>query len=120
MSNLRTTEDIIQKNLECYNNRDLSGFMATFRDDIALYTFPDPEPAIEGIDAIRKFYKGLFDASPKLHATILKRITFDNKVIDHESIVGRMGVEAPLEIVVIYEVEDGKICRLTAIRKREA
>jgi hypothetical protein len=58
----------------------------------------------------------LFDASPKLHSTILKRIVFNNKVIDHERIVGRQGSDAPLEIVVIYEVNEGKIFRLTAIR----
>ena len=92
--------------------------MNTFSDEIALYNFPEPEPSIQGREAIRKFYNGLFSASPTLHSTILKRIAFDNKVIDHESIVGRMGVDSPLEIVVIYEVDNEKIRRLTAIRKK--
>ena len=120
MSKILTPEEVVQKNIHCYNNRDITGFMETFSKDIALYTFPDAEPSIRGIDAIQKFYTGLFDASPKLNSTILKRIVFDNKIIDHESITGRMGADIPLEIVVIYEVSKGKICRLTAIRKSEA
>jgi hypothetical protein len=109
-------EQVVQKNLECYNNRDIAGFMECFSADISLYTFPDPEPTLEGLEAIQKFYKQLFEASPKLHSTILKRILFNNKVIDHESIIGRQGSDVPLEIVVIYEVTEGKIFRLTAIR----
>jgi hypothetical protein len=62
-------------------------------------------------------YKELFDLSPNLHSTIVKRITFDNKVIDHESIVGRRGSDGIFEIVLIYEVKDNKIYKITAIRK---
>ena len=90
--------------------------METFSPDIALYTFPDPEPTIEGLDAIQNFYSQLFEASPMLRSTILKRIVFNNKIIDHESIVGRQRSDTALEIVVIYEVNEGKIFRLTAIR----
>jgi hypothetical protein len=64
-------------------------------------------------------YKELFDLSPKLHSTILKRITFDNKVIDHESIVGRRGADDVFEIVLIYEVKDNKIFKMTTIRNQQ-
>ena len=111
-----SAEQVVQKNVEGYNRRDIRGFMECFSPDISLYTFPDPEPTLEGLEAIQKFYKQLFEASPKLHSTILKRIVFNNKVIDHESIIGRQGSDVPLEIVVIYEVNEGKIFRLTAIR----
>ena len=111
-----TPEQVVQKNLESYNSRDIRRFIETFSTDITLYTFPDPEPTLEGLEAIKNFYSRLFEASPKLHSTILKRIVFQNKIIDHESIVGRQGSDIALEIVVIYEVNEGKICRLTAIR----
>jgi hypothetical protein len=109
-------EQVVQKNLECYNNRDISRFMECFSPDITLFTFPDPEPTLQGIEAIKNFYSRLFEESPKLHSTILNRITFGNKIIDHERIVGRLGADEPLEIVVVYEVNQGKIFRLTAIR----
>jgi len=111
-----SAEQVVQKNVEGYNRRDIRGFIECFSPDISLYTFPDPEPTLEGLEAIQKFYRQLFEASPKLHSTILKRIVFNNKVIDHESIIGRQGSDVPLEIVVIYEVNEGKIFRLTAIR----
>jgi hypothetical protein len=84
-----------------------------------LYTFPEAKPGTVGLDAVRKLYKELFDLSPNLHSTILKRITFDNKVIDHESIVGRRNSPGTFEIVLIYEIKDEKIYKVTAIRKEQ-
>ncbi len=110
-------EQIVQKNLTAYNKRDIKGFMASFSNDIALYNYGDTKPSIVGLEAISGFYKKVFDASPKLHSTILKRIVFDNKVIDHEQITGRVGSEKPVEIVLIYEVKNQKIVKMTAIRK---
>jgi hypothetical protein len=112
----RTAEEVVQQNVQCYNGRDIDGFMSTFTDDISLYLFGEDSPTVAGIDNIKKFYENLFDVSPKLHATILNRIAFDNKVIDHERITGRMGSDEVLELVVIYELKNGKICRVTAIR----
>lgn len=112
-----STEQIVQKNLTAYNKRDINGFIALFSDDIELYSYGDAKPSVVGIDAIKGFYKKVFDASPKLHSTILKRIVFDNKVIDHERITGRVGSEKPVEIVLIYEINDQKIVKMTAIRK---
>ncbi|HEX6227536.1 MAG TPA: nuclear transport factor 2 family protein [Chryseolinea sp.] len=111
-----TPEQVVQKSVDSYNSRDIKRFMETFSPDIALYSYREQEPTLEGLDALQTFYQKLFDASPALHATILKRIIFNNKVIDHERIVGRLGSDAALEIVVIYEINDSKIFRLTAIR----
>ena len=111
-----TPEQVVQKNVESYNARDIRRFMETFSPDISLYSFPEAEPMLEGLNAIENFYRKLFDASPNLHSTVLKRIVFKNKIIDHESIAGRLGSDNVIEIVVIYEINDGKIFRLTAIR----
>jgi hypothetical protein len=112
-----TTEQIVQSNLEAYNNLDLEKFMSWLSEDIELYSFSEMKLVASGKPAIEKLYKDLFTASPNLHSTILKRIVFDNKVIDHERIVGRKGAADVLEIVMIYEVKDGKIFKMTSIRK---
>ena len=112
-----SVEQIVQSNLEAYNNRELEKFMSWFSEDIELYSFSEMKLVASGKPAIEKLYKELFEASPNLHSTILKRIVFDNKVIDHESIVGRKGASDVLEIVMIYEVKDGKIFKMTSIRK---
>lgn len=112
-----TPEKIVQANLDAYNARNIEAFMELLSDDVALYNFQDATPIKEGKAALRSLYKNLFDQSPQLHSTILKRMVFDNKVIDHEYIVGRLGSDTPLEIILIYEIRNEKIYRLTTIRK---
>jgi hypothetical protein len=112
----RTPEEIVQENLDFYNQRNLEGFMSSFTDSIALFTFGKTEPVAKGKEAIRNLYKSLFDASPKLHSTILHRSIIGNKIIDHESIVGRKGSNVPIELVMVYEVSDDKIVRMTVVR----
>ena len=56
--------------------------------------------------------------SPSLHSKILTRTVFENKVIDHEFITGRNGNSTPLELVLIYEVQEEKITKITVIRAR--
>lgn len=110
-------EQVVQKNLDFYNKRDIEGFMSSFSDSIAFYNFSDNKITAMGLTEVRKLYTELFDSSPKLHSTILKRIIFDNKVIDHESIVGRRGSTDILELVLIYEVKNDKIYKVTVMRK---
>ena len=112
-----TPEQVVQQSLEAYNNRDIEKFMALFSDDIEMYNFNTGKLTAKGLQEVRKIYQDMFNVSPKLHSDILKRIVFDDKIIDHEYITGRMGSDTPLEIVLIYEVKAGKIVKTTAIRK---
>lgn len=59
----------------------------------------------------------MFNASPNLHSTILTRTVFENKVIDYESIKGRNGNDELLELVLIYEVNNEKITKVTVLKK---
>ena len=113
----RTPEEIVQENLDFYNKGDIEGFMTSFSDDIALFEFGKATPSYQGLDAIRKVYTRLFNSSPELYSTILHRAVMGNKVIDHESITGRNGKTEPLELVLIYEVNNQKISKMTVIRK---
>jgi len=98
--------DVVQRQLEAYNARDLERFAATYADDIAIYRMPATEPAIVGKENLRAIYRQRF-ASAGLHAEILTRIVLGNKVIDHERVVGIRDV--PLEALAIYEVAGGLI-----------
>jgi hypothetical protein len=113
----KSSNEVVQENLDYYNQRNIEGFMSSFSDSITLFTFGKIEPIAVGKEAIRNLYQGLFDASPKLHSTILTRTILGNKVIDHEYIVGRKGSDTPLELVMIYEVSGDKIVRMTVIRE---
>lgn len=112
-----SSEQIVQANLEAYNDRDIDLFMSFFSEEIELKNFDTGEVTASGITEIRKLYKGLFDASPNLHSEILKRTVFSNKIIDHEYITGRNGSAESLELVLIYETRDNKIIRMTVMRK---
>ncbi len=112
-----TPEQIVQENLDFYNNRDINGFMTSFSENIKIYNLGDPKPTVIGLENVKKVYTNLFEKSPKLYSTILKRIVFGNRVIDHESIAGRNGNTEVLELVLIYEVNDQKIYKITVLRK---
>ena len=112
-----TAEQIVQKQLETYNARDIQGFMSLFSQEVNLYRQGDPEPIATGFDQVKALYTNLFEKSPALHSTLTNRIVLGNTVIDHESITGRMGNPDELELVVIYEVKDEKIWRVTVINK---
>lgn len=112
-----TLEKIVQRNLNAYNSRDLETFMSCFHHEIKMYNFGIEKPSAQGLEEVRKIYQSLFEQSPKLHSTIIKRIIFENKIIDHESITGRLGIENPIEMVLIYEVNEEKIVKITAIKK---
>lgn len=114
-----TPEQVVQKQLASYNNRDIDGFMSTMAEHVTFHDFSDGRITIEGFAACKAFYSALFKASPKLHSTISSRTVFGNKVIDHESITGRNGNDEVLEFVLIYEVNDDKIIKVTVLRKEK-
>ncbi|MGA9269459.1 MAG: nuclear transport factor 2 family protein [Lutimonas sp.] len=110
-------EQVVQANLDAYNNGDIEGFMSYFSEDITVKNFDTGAITAENKKAVREIYTRLFESSPDLHSRILKRTVFDNKVIDHEYITGRNGSQEPLELVLIYEVRDSKIFRISVMRK---
>ena len=110
-------EEVVQENLDFYNQRNIEGFMASFSENIKVYELGSAKPSATGLLKVEKIYTELFKNSPKLHSTILKRIVMGNRVIDHESITGRNGNFEVLELVLIYEVENEKIIKITVIRK---
>lgn len=116
-SSSRSPEAIVQENLNFYNDRNIEGFMSSFSADIKLYSFQEEQAILSGLEAVRTFYKKLFDQSPRLYSLIVNRIVFDNKVIDYEFITGRNGATEPYEIILIYEVADSQITKITSIKK---
>ncbi|QLG45522.1 nuclear transport factor 2 family protein [Costertonia aggregata] len=112
-----TPEEVVQKQLETYNNLDIEGFMSVIGANIKIYDFETGKTTVDGYDQCKNVYDALFKSSPKLHSRILTRTVFDNKIIDHEYITGRKGSNTPLELVLIYEVNHEKITKITVLRK---
>jgi len=105
-------EVIVQKQLDAYNNRDIDGFMATYTEDVQLYSFPNTLNT-EGQKAMREGYAGYFENTPDLHCEIKKRIVIGNKVIDHEYITSN---GRNFSAIAVYEVKNGLIAKVTFIQ----
>lgn len=111
-------DEIIQDQVNAYNERDLAKMMTFFADDIQLFDFGESEPLVKGITGVEKLYRNVFDHSPNLHAEILNRIVFDDKVIDQERVTTHEGGTAT-EVLVIYELADGLITKVYFIQERK-
>jgi hypothetical protein len=112
-----TPEQVVQKSMESYNSRNIVAFMSVMDSNVTFHNFSDGNITMQGAAACMEFYSALFDASPKLNSTVLTRTVFGNKIIDHEYIVGRNGSKEAIELVLIYEVENEKIVKVTVLRK---
>lgn len=109
-----TPEQIVQRQLDAYNRRDLDAFAATYAADVKLHMHPDTVRT-SGMAELRKDYGLFFAENPKLHATITKRIVQGNFVIDQEHVTGIEG-GGEIRAVAIYYIRDGKIQNVWFIR----
>ena len=107
-----SAEAIVQRQLNAYNARNIDAFMDTYADDVELYRFPN-ELTQKGKAEMRKRYEGMFASTPNLYCEIVERIVLGNKIIDHEKV--RAG-DRTIQAVAVYEVESGKIRKVTFIR----
>ena len=103
-------EDYAQRQLDAYNDRDLERFVAQYTDDVEVFRLPSAEPVLVGKAAFAEHYRTQRFSLPNLHAELVKRMVFGNKVIDHERVTG-LG-DAPQEVAAIYEVTPHGICKV--------
>lgn len=109
-------EEIVQKQLDAYNARDINTFVACHAHNAQLYSFSETKAFAQGKEQIRTIYSEIFKSSPQLYSKLIHRIVLGNKVIDHEEITGRKGIEI-LEFIAIYEVDDTSIIKAYFMRK---
>jgi hypothetical protein len=100
----------VQRQVDAYNRRELTAFLATYSEGIRVYRMPESEPALTGKAAFGEFYRTQRFNLPALRAEVLQRIAMGNKVIDHERVSGI--AEQPIEAVAVYEVVGGLIERV--------
>jgi len=105
---------VVQRQLDAFNARDLVTLLTVYSDDAELYEHPGKLIAC-GSAALRERFTIRFK-EPNLHATLLRRIVSGNTVIDHESVTRTFpDGSRKMELVMIYEVKDGRIARAWSI-----
>lgn len=101
--------EVVQAQLDAYNNQDVNAFAAVFAEDAKLYmNLGDTDPTMTGREEIKRRYGAMFAANPENKSTLIGRMTQGNFVFDHERITGR---DKPITIMAVYEVVDGRIIR---------
>lgn len=113
----QTPREVVQEQLDAYNDRDIERFISVFSEDIELWTLGDTIPSVKGKESVKKVYKKMFETKIDLHSEVLNRTVIGNKVIDYEKIDGVKKDGEVYYLVMVYEVKDGKIFRATAIRQ---
>ncbi|WP_282080233.1 nuclear transport factor 2 family protein [Aquimarina algiphila] len=105
-------EHIVQKQVNAYNARDIDAFLSTYSDNISIYNYPNTI-RFTGKEEMRTYYEEKFKKEPNLHCKIKHRIVLGNKVIDEEYVTYK---DRNVSVAAIYEVENGKIIKVTFIR----
>ena len=106
------SEAVVQSQLDAYNARDIDAFMTTYSDNIELFNFPN-KLFQKGASKMTASYGKFFDSTPDLRCEIKNRIVIGNKVIDEEFVTVN---GSNFSAVAIYEVENGKIAKVTFIK----
>lgn len=107
---------VVQQQLNAYNAHDIGAFMATYDPSAEVFEFP-AKPLMKGTAQIQEFYATKRFNDPRLHATVDKRIVMGNVVIDYEQIINTQAAgPGRTEAIAIYEVNEGKISKVTLIR----
>ena len=112
-----TPAEVVQAQLDAYDNGDIDAFLATYAPEISIYDHP-AKLLMSGHDQMRESYSRLFASAPELKTHISQRITIGSYVIDHETVTGTPdGV--PRSVVAMYEVRNGSIVNVWFVKGEE-
>jgi uncharacterized protein (TIGR02246 family) len=106
--------ELIQKQLDAYNNQNIEAFLACYAEDAVLAGM-NGDVTHRGLAAIRKRHEDLFYEFPKNHARLVNRIDLGTTVIDHEQVERSPGGDR-FEVAAIYTIKHGKIARVDFAR----
>ena len=101
---------VVQRQLDAYNAHDIDALMATYAEEIELFEHPAKLLA-NGAAQVRE-RQGARLQERNLHAALNSRRVMGNVVVDQETVT-RTFPEGPgrIELMAIYEVEQGKIVK---------
>ena len=109
-----TPAQVVQRQVNAYNARDIEGFLATYSENVEIYNYPN-KLSMKGRSQMRKVYGPMFQRATQLHCKIVNRIRLGNKVVDRESVIFDPK-QKPGRVIAVYTVENGLISKVTFIR----
>ena len=103
-------EEVVRRQLDAYNAKDLVTFMTTWSETAQYYEHPATLLAGSAAE-IRERHIARFE-EPDLFGELISRVVIGNKVIDQEKVTRNFpeGI-GQIDVVAIYEVDEGKIAK---------
>lgn len=105
-----TPLQLVEGQLQAYNQRDLEQFCRFFADEIVVFDGRNREILFQGMDVFKERYANTFQ-NEHLHCRLVHRIVQDDVIVDHEDVTG-MGPEQ-ISAVAVYRCEHGLIQEVT-------
>ena len=107
-------EEIVQKQLDAYNARDIEAILRIYADDAQMFEHPSKLLAT-GAAELRGRFAARFK-EPDLSAALRQRIVMGHIVVDHEEVTRNFPEgRGKIELVMIYEVQNGRIAKAWVI-----
>lgn len=107
---MNTPEVVVQRQLDAYNARDITAWLATYASDAEQFELHGARLA-KGHAEMRARMEGRF-GEPDLHAHLLSRQVMGSVVVDHERITRNFPEgKGTIEMLCVYEVAHGVIIR---------
>jgi predicted SnoaL-like aldol condensation-catalyzing enzyme len=97
-----------------FNLHDVEGMSKSILDDCILEDHsPAPEGAVfSGKDAITRYWRDLFDRSPRIHQEIEDIFGIGNRCVMRWKLIGSEGGDSPFRGVDIYQVRNELISQI--------
>lgn len=109
-----TPEEVVQKQLDAYNARDVETLLSIYADDAQMFEHPSKLLA-SGSAELRERFAVRFK-EPDLHAVLRRRIVVGQIVVDHEAVTRNFPEgRGTIELVMVYEVQNGRIAKAWSI-----
>lgn len=101
---------VVQRQLDAYNAKNLTALLAVYADEVEHYALHGAL-LLQGKGELAERMAERF-AEPDLHAQLLSRTACGSFVVDHERVTRNFPEgRGTLELLCIYEVEQGRIRR---------
>ena len=108
---IKSPLDVVNQRMHAYNQHDLKQFLATYHENVQVYTYPDNRLA-EGKEHLQSIFEPMLKEG-KVKVKIHHQIQKDSYVINHETVI--YGT-TETEYVSVYKVENGLITEVRFIR----
>lgn len=102
---------VVNKRMDAYNKHDLNSFLATYAENVEVFTYPTTSLA-KGKEHLKSIFEPMFKEGV-VHVTIHTQLENDSYVINHET-VEYLGKKT--KYISIYKVENNLITEVRFVR----